>query len=76
MYEGERKPTLSVGEKAAEKYIADFMPHVRDEDFGDAWIKMHPASDELSPTNQGKINAALKAERERRSRLSSVAGEK
>jgi hypothetical protein len=65
MYEAREEAEMERRRKAAEKYIADFMQHVRDEDFGDAWVKMHPAPNKFSVIKE-KINAAIKAERDRR----------
>jgi hypothetical protein len=65
MYEAREEAEMERRRKAAEKYIADFMQHVRDEDFGDAWVKMHPAPNELTIIKE-KISAAKKAERDRR----------
>jgi hypothetical protein len=65
MYEAREEAEREGRRKAAEKYIADFMQHVRDEDFGNAWVKMHPAPNEFSVIKE-KINGAIKAERDRR----------
>jgi hypothetical protein len=65
MYEAREEAEMERRRKAAEKYIADFMQHVRDEDFGDAWVKMHPAPNKFSVIKE-TINAAIIAERDRR----------